>query len=103
MRKVILQSHLPEFLWVEVCILRDQILDRGLCKTLGGDLRNDLILANFKMYFRTDRPICLPAGWAGRADVVAELTALLPQDKVKAEPVLTLKTSEIACIQLELR
>lgn len=69
--------------------------------TLGGDLRHNLILAFFEVYFTTDGSISARVDWADSAKVVSDLAALFPYDEMEAEPVLALKTSEVPSIQLE--
>lgn len=75
-RKVILESHLPELLRIKACIFGNQGFHRALLNTLGGDLGNHLVLTLFKVYFATDRSIYLPVDRPGLAYVVPSLVSL---------------------------
>lgn len=68
---------------------------------LGGDLRNDLVLALFKVDFATDGSVPACMDWTDSAEIVSGLAALFLHDKMKAEPVLALEASKIPCVQLK--
>lgn len=72
-----------------------------LLVTLGRNLRDDLVLALFKVYLAADGSVSARVDRADSAQVVSGLAALFPHDEMKAEPVLTLQASEVPCVQLK--
>lgn len=93
--KVVLQSHLSELLWVRPGVLGNQGFDGVLLVTLGGDLRNDFILAFAKAHFATNGSISA-VDWADSADVVPHLTSLSSYHEMETELVLALQASEVS-------